>query len=748
MAVSVKVVCPERCSSRAESMQRSFVPEMYLIATLTYWQHSRLYSHHFLEGKEKSMCRLLIVTLVLMLGIVQSAAGMEIHEAVTSGDLSAVKIVLDAHPDFINSTNQDQETPLLLAAKHGHLEIVRELLDRGADHTIGDADSSQPIHLATVGGHTEVVGLLIARGDNVDAIDNNGTTPLLFAISFGQPETVGWLIDNSADISVADNRGLIPLHYAAARRQYEIVDRLIELGSDINAQTKSDNTPLHYAAMMGDVTLARKLIKHGAELEIGDDYQRTALLLTARESGSAEMARLLILQGADINAQDISGDTPLMLAAWRGFESMVDFFLQRGAELPASAEDRRELIGYAARNGLTMLFATLVDAGVHVDLPSVTGGSLLHDAAAGGSDSIVAMLIRHGKGINETDRYGRAPLHYAAERGRVNAAFSLISRGAEIDARSLSGCTPFNVAVAYGRDSVAELLRQHGADTAAVRFPQLTGPYLGQKPPGSTPEMFAPDIVSSNQFEHGCVTFNPDAREAFWTSSVRLADSGYTTGFILTSRIKDDRWTLPQLPEFCEIALHDDIPVLAPDGKRLYFLSRRGPRGMWYVQRDDSAWSEPVYIEGGPNELGPYWQFSMAANGNVYFGCEGDIWLSRFADDAYIKPELLDSAITTPFDEGHPCIAPDESFLIYCPHRYPDSIGGEGIRISFRMSDGGWSKPVKLECDGEPLEGICPVLSPDGKYLFFNNMSTGTTDIYWVDVGALIDSLRLSIQSR
>jgi ankyrin repeat protein len=683
-----------------------------------------------------------------MMGIVQSAAGMEIHDAVVSGDLSAVKLVLGAHPDFIDSTNQDHETPLLLAAKHGHPEIARELLDRGADHTIGDADSSQPIHLAAVGGHTEVINLLIARGDNVNAIDNKGTTPLLFAISYRQSETAGWLIENGADISVANNRGLTPLHYAAARQQYDMVDRLIELGSHINGQTRSNNTPLHYAALMGDVTLARKLIEHGAELEIGDDHKRTPLLLTARESGSAEMALLLVVQGADINAQDIFGDTPLMLAAWRGFESMVDFFLQRGAELPASADDQSELIGYAARNGLTMLFATLIDAGVDVDLPSVTGGSLLHDAAAGGSDSIVAMLIRHGRGINDVDRYGRTPLHYAAERGRVEAAFSLISRKAEIDARSLSGYTPFNVAVAYGRDSVAELLQHHGADTAEVQFSVLTGPYLGQKPPDSTPEMFALDIVSTNQFEHGCVTFAPDGGEAYWTSSVRLADSGYTTSFILTSSIENDRWTLPQPAQFSGIGLRDDIPVIAPDGKRLYFLSGRGPRGMWYVQRNDSVWSEPLYIEGGPNELGPYWQFSVAANGNIYFGSDGDVWLSRLADGAYAKPELLDSTITTPFDEGHPCIAPDESFLIYCPDGYPDSIGGEGIRISFRKADRRWSKPVKLEPNGEPLEGNCPVLSPDGRYLFFNNMSAGTTDIYWVDVGALIDSLRSSARSR
>ena len=168
---------------------------------------------------------------------------------------------------------------------------------------------------------------------------------------------------------------------------------------------------------------------------------------------------------------------------------------------------------------------------------------------------------------------------------------------------------------------------------------------------------------------------------------------------------------------------------------------------MWYVERDGGGWSEPHHIPGGPNEHRPYWQFSVAADGSIYFGSGGDIWVSRPSGDAYAAAERLDSTITTSFREGHPCIAPDQSFLIFATDGYPDSPDGPCLRISFRDDRAGWSKPVRLERNGQALQGICPVLSPDGKYLFFNSMSTGTTDIYWVDAG-IIDSLRRSVLSH
>jgi ankyrin repeat protein len=663
----------------------------------------------------------------------------DIHDKVVTGDFAAVTVALAADPALVNSLNENHETPLLLAATHGHTEIAEYLLEHDADFTIGDADDSRPIHLAAVGGHTAIIELLISAGDDINIADNNGMTPLLFSLSSRHGATADWLLEHGADIGQANRRGITPIHYAAARGQHEALIKMIERGGDVAARA-GDNTALHFAIMMEDSTAIRILVENGAPLEVADDYQRTPLLLIARESGNTELAKLLVTHGANVNAVDRYGDTPLSLAAWRGFESMVDYFLDAGAELPATEEKRQELLSDAAEHGLTRFFMALIQTDVNLDTTVESGGSLLHYAAAGGSEQIVSMLIERGKDINGTDRYGRTPLHYAAERGRVATAQILVTRGADIDARSLAGYSAYNVAVDYERQEMQSWLVESGADESAVEFPELTGAYLGQRLPGDTPEMFALDIVSSNQFEHGGVSFTPDGREAFWTQSRMLADSGYTTGFVMTSRIENGRWIAPELAPFSLIGQSDDIPFVAPDGRRLLYLSRRGPNGMWYVERESDGWSEPQYVDGGPNEQSPYWGFSVAANGTIYFGSNGDVWTSEYADGQYLSPTKLDF-ISTPYAESQPLVAPDESFLIYGTNRYPDSLGGDGFRVCFRDDSGGWTSPVMLICNGEVLSGRCPTLSPDGKYLFYNTQTTGVTDIYWVKAD-FIESLR------
>ncbi|MBD3168480.1 MAG: hypothetical protein GF307_03285 [candidate division Zixibacteria bacterium] len=209
----------------------------------------------------------------------------------------------------------------------------------------------------------------------------------------------------------------------------------------------------------------------------------------------------------------------------------------------------------------------------------------------------------------------------------------------------------------------------------------------------------------------------------------------------MTSYVKDGKWSLPRAAGFSSLDTRDDVPIFAPDGNRLYFLSRRGPSGIWYIERLGNSWSEPVYIERGPNLSHPYWQFSVSANGDIYTAAGGDIWVSNPIGKGYSTPEKLPGPITSNQNEGHPCIAPDESFLIY-QIEDEEEHRRSCLYISFNISPGLWTAPRKLEPGGKPLRGFCPVLSPDGKYLFFNNWMNLSNDIYWVEIGSVIDSLR------
>lgn len=685
---------------------------------------------------------------------VSTVSSNEISVAIDSVDIETVESILNQNPDILNVKNSDGLTPLNLASYRGHLDIVKFLLDRGADVNIGDNENSQPIHNSTVAGHIDVIDLLLAHGVDINARDDNGMTALLFAISFRRNETANYLLEKNADAKIANNDGETGLHYTALRGQVDLVEKMIATGSDLNARTFEGETPLHYTVWGHQLEVAELLLQSGADTDIAEDYGRTPLFHAARETGRVEMAQLLIKYGAKINLLDRFGDTPIILAAWKGFGAIVNLLLDNNADVPVTGENGRELLTYAAENGLDRLFAAMVDGGVDLSKKNRTGGSQLHAAANGGSVEICGILINKGFEINNNDVFGWSPLHYAAFKGRSEVAELLISKDAELNARTLGGSSPYNLAEVKNRAETKQLLIEHGADQAPQQFPELTGPYMGQTPPGDTPEIFAPDIVSTNRGQHSAVAFSPDGSEAYWNSSFRPSDSGYSINALMESKKQNGKWTLPQFPEFT-IALEtrDDVPFFAPDGKKLYFISGRplqeGQRGgkenIWFVNKTESGWSQPQPIPGEVNKMQMHWQFSVSDNGTIYFTGEvstgfgmGDIYKSEFIDGVYQTPQNLGPIINSAEGETSPYISVDESYLIYGSSGLLEGDTETYIYISFKNKDNQWSKPISTG-----LIGMAPLVSPDGKYLIYLGSIDNVDGIYWLKAD-FINKLRPS----
>jgi hypothetical protein len=165
-----------------------------------------------------------------------------------------------------------------------------------------------------------------------------------------------------------------------------------------------------------------------------------------------------------------------------------------------------------------------------------------------------------------------------------------------------------------------------------------------------------------------------------------------------------------------------------------------------------NGWSEPEPVRGGPNLKGIHWQFAVTADGTVYFGSDdaggygmGDIYRSRFIDGAYAEAENLGETINTEFGEGSPYVPPDESYLIFSRFGQDEGYGGVDLYICFRDADGHWTDPVNM---GERVNSagndICPIVSPDGEYLFMMSSRNGNNDVYWMDA-AIIEELRSEV---
>jgi len=561
------------------------------------------------------------------------------------------------------------------------------------------------------------------------------------ALRKGDVQAVKALIEKSPHVLDArDGDGMTALHYAAMGGSAEFINYLIDKGAKLELQNAQVKTPLHLAAMNDRSEAVAALVKRGTVLEAKDDYGRTALVLCARERGQVVTARILIEAGADINGADKFGDTALSLAAWRGKSELVDLLLEKGATVPASGQKWRDLLSMTASKGLTNLFGRLT--GKSQDLKAIAGSgeNLLHAAAQGGAVEIVEALVNRGFDPAERDNYGWTPLHYAALDGRTEAARKLIERGAPLDARTIAGQSPYNVARERGMEAVAGLLAEKGAAKDDIRFPVLEGDYLGQKPPAGGAEVFAPGIISSIWGLHSTAVFSPDGNEVYWAPMMTFPGEIYSRGGLLMMKRVDGRWTAPAWAPFSGPNGEDDVPFFSPNGKRIYFISRRPLPGgaatrnerIWFADRTPKSWTEPRPLDATLNDHNMHWEFSLDNQGNLYFGGQapdsrgmGDIYFARFADGKYEKPVNLGEPINSAAGETTPFIAPDGSYLLFS--RQYD------LWVSFRGAGNAWSEPVKLgpEVNGPSIE-LCPVVTADGKYLFFLSQRGGESHAYWV----------------
>ena len=276
-------------------------------------------------------------------------------------------------------------------------------------------------------------------------------------------------------------------------------------------------------------------------------------------------------------------------------------------------------------------------------------------------------------------------------------------------------------------------------------FPVLKGPYLGQKPPEGQPVIFAPGIVTLlSEMNHNPPVFSPDGTEIYWSE---LSGDPYYSK-IKYSRLQNDRWTIPVFVPFSYQI--DGAPILSSDGKKLYFVSWRPLRGenpqnvskLWIVEKNGLSWSEPKLLSPVVNTEEVDWQFSIAENSNLYFDSHKGLLMSMFHNGEYKKPEKLSDILHPSYDGITPYVAPDESYIIFANSELPKGMGEADLYIGFRTADGSWSRPIHM---GHKInsqdQDLCPIITPDEKYLFFISRRSGEYHVYWVSA-RFVEELR------
>ncbi|KDN60673.1 hypothetical protein CSUB01_04081 [Colletotrichum sublineola] len=362
-------------------------------------------------------------------------------------------------------TSKDTWVPMHAASRHGHLEVVRLLLENGVSASIPDDYNRTPIYQASQHGHLEVVKLLLESGAIARAPNKEGWTPVYQASRNGHIDVVKLLLENGATATdMTYKGGWTPIHAASNNGHTEIVKLLLENGA--NASTVANvngHTPMYEASRNGNTKLVELLLKYGASGTKVSTQLGWAPIHVATDNGHTEVVKLLVGNGSNANTvRNKEGWTPIHLASKRGHVKLVKFLLESGANVNDTNNDGWTPIYLASRRGHTEVVKLLLGNRADAAVANDGGWTALHTASTEGHVDVVRLLLENGASVDIRSGDGWVPIHSASMNGHVQVVKLLLERGVSPTTASNNGQTPIYVASANGHLNLVKLLLDSG----------------------------------------------------------------------------------------------------------------------------------------------------------------------------------------------------------------------------------------------------------------------------------------------
>ncbi|MBW5397594.1 ankyrin repeat domain-containing protein, partial [Brachyspira pilosicoli] len=340
------------------------------------------------------------------------------------------KILVENGFDLESKINDDSSdyTPLMIAVYKEDYDMVKYLLDKGANPNASNNENKTALMIAIANNNFDISKLLIQQGANINTQDEYGYTALMRAAMIGSYEMVKFLLENGADANTKDNYGNTVLYHNIRYCHYE------EEGLEDAKK------------------IFNLLIKYGADVNTKDNYGGSLLNTAYSFSGlppNREMFKVLVENGFDLESRIKGGEdyppdydyTPLMIAALRNDYDMVKFLVEKGANINAKTHSE-----YSS-----------------LETPLLLSLDYEHiESRYDENSSVAEYLINNGADINVTNEDGETPLMYASKLHNIKVIELLIQKGADINAFNNYG----NTALIYGVNNLetVKLLVENGAD--------------------------------------------------------------------------------------------------------------------------------------------------------------------------------------------------------------------------------------------------------------------------------------------
>ena len=383
------------------------------------------------------------------------------------GGAAPLRDTYDYFEDAVKTRNpslrfDDGQTPLHMAVIDGQLGIVQYLIEKGCQINAKDISGATPLHEAVRYGHTEIASLLLASGGSANAQDSLGKTPLLIITpQDAQLEMYEMLLRYGGNPNAKDLYGDTPLHIATMTGvSTDILSCLYAAGADIDERNKAGVTPLSMAVENQRADHIDFYTSRKADINAEDMNGNTPL--TRAFDSPLEMLEKLVNPG-NVQTRDSFGNTPLHIAVQRGATvEQIKYLLSCGADVNARNRNGDTPLFIAIQKNDRSAGELLLAYQADVFSTNTDNYSPLRMALTAGGE--IQDWVLSSEIIKASDGIGNTPLHYAAEWKLDSAIVSLLEKGASPNTQNANGETPLFNAVKADSPSSIELLMKNGAD--------------------------------------------------------------------------------------------------------------------------------------------------------------------------------------------------------------------------------------------------------------------------------------------
>jgi len=324
--------------------------------------------------------------------------------AIKMGNEDRVRMLTYTSGIDVNQRNYAGLTPLTIAAEKGPLSIVKMLVNKGADVNMRSSYGITPLIAATAAQNVDIAKYLVSKGADASLKDEFDRSPLIYAMDYDNPKMISVLSKNNEEACNAVDASLnTPLLYTVKKGNLQNVKTLV--GNGANADYRNPNTglfPLAVASAEDYPEIIKVLVRNGkANTDLTDLSGRTALFF-AIENGHLNSAKALLDLGANPNAQDIVGVTPLMRAVAKGDQDMINLLLkQRNIDMTLKDAQGRTALMYSAYAPNVTGAEILLDRGMNMDAQDDLGNTALLNAIQAQNDQVALYFLNQGADISK-----------------------------------------------------------------------------------------------------------------------------------------------------------------------------------------------------------------------------------------------------------------------------------------------------------------------------------------------------------